>query len=133
MNDKSFSRTNPLPVLQLERSPLLHVGFQALDAFQVGAAFRTPFPAELRYLCLPMHSVPASASAPAQADRRTNALPLQAAHGGRLPEPGNEAEADELVAQVNARSCSTHRSRELHCCTVMQPRAVPPAGGGRAS
>lgn len=42
MNDKSFSRTNPLPVLQLERSPLLHVGFQALDAFQVGATLRNP-------------------------------------------------------------------------------------------
>ncbi len=27
---------------------------------------------------------------------------VQAAHGGRLPEAGNEAEADELVAQACA-------------------------------
>ncbi|PRW20689.1 Ubiquitin-activating enzyme E1 2 isoform A [Chlorella sorokiniana] len=55
---------------KLERSPLLHVGFQALDAFQ-------------------------------------------AAHGGRLPEPGSEAEADELVAQAKSINDAAADKAEL--------------------
>lgn len=69
---------------QLERSALLHLGFQALDAFQ-------------------------------------------ASHGGRLPEPGSAAEADEVVAKAKEiNEAAAEKVRQGRGCLCVLPCAARP-------
>lgn len=104
------ARTSPPldPAPQLERSPLLHLGFQALDAFQVGAALPLLV---VGSACGKLEGrggacrraragrqVPHRPSSPLPPSPR--APDRQASHGGRLPEPGSEAEAAEVVAEA---------------------------------
>ena len=78
---------------KFERSPLLHVGFQALDQFQVCPMDTTPqwhFKLPLRHLGFRVHRQHTTASTYAQAEK------------GRLPAPASEADAQLLIQMATA-------------------------------
>ena len=80
---------------KLERSPLLHIGFQALDAFTVRPLGST-FPSHTAY------SPPINSDG--LCDGSTNAPSVSQAEKGRLPEPGSLADAKsvlEMATQLN--------------------------------
>lgn len=90
---------------QLERSPLLHAGFQALDAFQAE---------HVRPCCACAVDPPPSCSPqdgayshPLESLASRPSLPQ-----GRLPEPGSEADAADLVARAKAvNEAATEKAR----------------------